>query len=137
MALECDGCGNKHAHRIRIYEDRTCICDACGMGANTPVYDVYWDGKPEHGLADDPATGKPRVFTSKAEKAMYLREKGLVEMGDRVKGAHLGVAGRRQKPDSRETVREALNEVRSWGREYRHQKFLEVIKNRGRFHVER
>lgn len=124
----CDGCGNKTARRIRRYLDGTEICDGCG-GIQTVagVPDVYWDGKPEINLADGP-DGKPRTFSSKGEKSRYLKEHGLIEAGDRVRGSLVTGLESPARKDSREQVREALHRVKSMGRDVRRQEVLRIVK---------
>ena len=94
--------------------------------------DVYWDGKPEHGLADDPATGKPRVFSSKSEKSAYLKERGLVESGDRVGGAPSSYFSSEKVVDHRVSAMQALQHVKQMGKDVRRQEFLRIVKEGGR-----
>ncbi len=104
------------------------ICRTC-MIPKAGIPDVYFDGKPEENLADDPRTGKPRVFSSKAEKAAYLKERGIVEAGDRVRGAPAMLGSEiPTKRDSRDYVREALQRVKQMGRDVRRQAFLKIVK---------
>lgn len=78
--MVCEGCGNKHAARIRIgysggskYE----ICDACGA---SPVWlpDVYLGSgggiRTNENLVDD--NGTPIPYSSKRELAAIMRAKG-------------------------------------------------------------
>jgi len=113
----CNGCGNDKAYKTISVDDFE-YCDRCGEFSSRALPDVYWDGKPEHGLADDPVTGKPRVFSSKMEKARYLKERGLVE-------------GWAKNPtdvrkNGREEAISALKEVSKWGKDYRRQQFLRI-----------
>jgi hypothetical protein len=88
--------------------------------------DVFWDGSLEHGLADGP-DGKPRVFSSKREKAAYLKEHGLQEAGDRVRGSYPTVEAPQRK-DSREEVKEALRAVGRMSPDRRRQEYLRLTK---------
>jgi len=88
---------------------------------------VYWDGKPEENLADDPVTGQPPVFFSKGHKAAYLKSRGIVEAGDRVHGAP-AMTSTPPKLDSRHEVRMALKKVSEMGRDVRRQEYLRIIK---------
>ncbi len=133
MALKCDACGSEDAHRIRYYGDGSSACDRCGASPTQGVPDVYWDGKPEENLADDPVTGKPRVFLSKGHKAAYLKERGLMEAGDRVRGAPY-MPGIPAKTDSKHEVRMALKQVREMGQDVRRQAYLRIIKE-GQHHA--
>lgn len=91
--------------------------------------DVYWDGKPEHNLADDPLTGKPRVFGSKAEKARYLQQRGLSEAGDRVHGGYASAMDvRHTTVDDRTSALKALQHVKQMGRDVRRQEYLRIVK---------
>ena len=106
---------------------RACIRPAVSMP------DVYWDGKPEEGSADDPVTGKPRIFSSKGEKAAYLRERGIVEAGDRVHGSFPSVTDVQPKQDTKEIVREALQKVKQMGRDYKRQEYLRITKEGNKY----
>lgn len=93
------------------------------------VSDTFWDGKPEINLADDPLTGKPRVFLSKGQKARYLQERGLQEAGDRVHGAPMTFHDKKPpRLDAKEEVQKALHQVRQMGSDRRHQEFLRITK---------
>jgi len=102
-------------------------CRSC-MKPKAGIPDVYFDGKPEENLADDPRTGKPRVFSSKAEKAAYLKERGLIEAGDRVHGAPVSLIKKEESRNSRDMVREALHRVKQMGRDVRRQAYLKIMK---------
>lgn len=107
-------------------------CKECRK-PKTFVPDVYWDGKPEENLADDPHTGKPPVFLSKAHKAAYLQEHGLREAGDRYHGAPFTSINQGQKVDTRHEVRKALQQVKQMGKEYRKQEYQRIMKERERY----
>ena len=90
--------------------------------------DIYFDGKPEENLADD-ENGKPRVFASKGQKASYLKERGIMEAGDRVHGAPVQVS--RNVPrgeDSSNAAKMALKKVREMGKDVRRQAYLKIVK---------
>lgn len=132
--MRCDGCGNEKAYRTftrwdKYLKEKIETCDRCGEVASVGVPDVYWDGKPEHGLADDPLTGKPRVFSSRQEKAAYLKERGLSEAGDRVRGAYV-TPGSAQGVDRRdpEIARRALHQVGQMGADVRRQEYYRILK---------
>lgn len=138
MIFTCDGCQTERDHidlkRCVITADHVSkflrFCRFCIAGTVT-VPDVFWKpGFEEHGLADGP-DGKPRVFGSKAEKAAYLKERGLQEAGDRVRGSFPTVE-EAPKRDGREEVRSALREVARISPDYRHQEYLRITKGRGR-----
>lgn len=91
--------------------------------------DVYFDGKPEENLADDPATGRPRMFGSRGEKAAYLKSRGLMEAGDTVHGAPVEVhRNQERRIDTRHEVQMALKKVRDMGRDNRRQEYLRITK---------
>lgn len=97
---------------------------------------MFWDGKPEENLADDPVTGKPRVFFSKAEKAAYLKERGLREAGDRLHGAPAELWRNQNqipKTDTRHEVKMALKKVQEMGRDRRRQEYLRIQKEGRRY----
>lgn len=137
---ECQ-CGNKAAVRLRAgffknekgereyYES----CNLCGEVGGVGVPDVFWDGTPEHGLPDNPVTGQPYTFSSKAEKARFLKENQLREAGDRVKGSLIHhTRGEEQRPDSRADVERALAHVGRMGKDYRRQEYLRILKESNR-----
>lgn len=124
--MTCGGCGNGEAFRTRTYANGDEYCDRCGSVQTPWVPDVFWDGRPEINLADGP-DGKPRVFGSKGEKALYLRERGISEAGD----SHHGAPWKPTGPapvNGREEVRKALAEVRKMSPDYRRQKYLQMLK---------
>lgn len=135
MTFSCSGCGKTKnffsefkMSVITPEHEKFTFCRDCRSGTAAKP-DVFWDGKPEEGLADDPNTGKPRTFGSAGEKAAYLKSRGLHEAGDRVHGApasssSLGAMRR----DSRHEVRMALKQVREMGRDVRRQAYLKIVK---------
>lgn len=134
MTFFCFGCGiEKDFSECRFWVwpskgDMQRYCKAC-RSQKAAVPDVYWDGKPEINLADDPNTGQPRVFFSKGQKAQYLKERGLMEAGDRVHGASVMVhQNQHRKVDSRSMVQEALRKVKQMGRDYRKREYNRIIK---------
>jgi len=107
------------------------FCKSC-RSPKGGVPDVYWDGKPEENLADGP-DGKPIQFLSKGQKAAYLKERGIMEAGDRVHGAPIQVS--KQEPpklDSRAEVQQALRKVKEMGAYNRRQEYLRICKENGR-----
>ena len=129
----CNGCGNAQAYRSTIWSEKNeqgeivtleC-CDRCGQTGSAFVPDVYWDGKPEINLADDPVTGQPRTFASKGEKARYLQERGLCEAGDKFHGAPFtGVTTKTN--NNREIVRNAIKWAKGLGIDQRRQELLKI-----------
>lgn len=104
------------------------FCRSC-RSPKSGVADVFWDGKPEENLADDPNTGKPRVFFSKGEKAAYLKSRGIMEAGDRVHGAPVQIhQNQNKKTDTRPLVQAAIREVMKMSPARRHQEYLKVTK---------
>ena len=133
MSLSCLTCGNEHPSRMRWYEDGTRICNNCGLSDGGGVPDVFWNGKPEENLADDPNTGNPRIFASKGEKAAYLKEKGLMEAGDKVHGAPWSSLYNNRRNDSRAEVLQSLRKVKQMGIDVRRQEYLRIIKEGERY----
>ncbi len=104
------------------------FCRSC-RSPQAGVADVFWDGKPEENLANDPLTDKPRVFFSKGEKAAYLKSRGIMEAGDRVHGAPVQVhQNQNKKVDSKPMVQAALREVMKMSPSRRHQEYLKIVK---------
>lgn len=134
MIFLCNGCDKKKDFAclkmiIANHELKklTRLCGDCRRG-NIFSPDIFWDGKPEENLADDPITGKPRVFISKGQKSAYLKERGLQEAGDRVHGAPVSFVGKSPKVDSHHEVMMALKKVKEMGKDVRHQEYLRVVK---------
>lgn len=130
----CESCGNTEARRYfaKFGKEPYSCCEKCGYAPSNAVPDVFWDGKPEENLADDPHTGKPRIFSSKVEKAAYLRSKGLMEAGDRVHGAPIMFhENQNRKSDTKNEVIETIRKLKQMSPEYRHNEYLKII-NKGR-----
>lgn len=139
MTFLCNGCNRDihfdHLQRAVITKENEFVryCRAC-CSPKTYVPDVYWDGKPEENLADDPRTGKPIVFSSKGEKAAYLKSRGIAEAGDRVHGAPVELhRNQERKVDSEHEVKMALKHVREMGRDVRRQAYLKILKEGRRY----
>jgi len=82
-------------------------------------------------LADDPNTGKPRVFSSKGEKAAYLKERGLREAGDKVRGAPVMIHQNQNiRTDSKHEVKMALKRVKEMGIDRRRQEYYRIMKQK-------
>lgn len=136
MTFYCNGCEADRdfdrEYGILIITPKEGIrrfCRKC-VRPTAHIPDVYWDGKPELGLADDPLTGKPRVFSSRSEKAAYLKERGLQEAGDR--GALRSPAPMTAEQRKHE-VKMALKRVREMGVDNRRQEYLRIVKESRRY----
>jgi len=137
MKFFCNGCEQEKDDEDMVYvstinfgKDLIRFCKGC-RNVSVSFPDVYWDGKPEENLADDPLTGRPRVFSSKGEKAAYLKEKGLREAGDRVNGSYILNKHVPRETNDRHEVRTALKKVRDMGIDVRRQAFLKLMKQAG------
>ena len=130
----CGGCGNQNATRTRSGKDWE-YCNVCGEVGNSGVSDVFWKpGMEEHGLPDDPKTGKPMVFNSKGEKARYLSANNLVEAGDRMRGAPASILREQgRKENNREVALQALHHVKQMGQDRRREEFNRLRRESGRF----
>ena len=130
----CWGCNRKkdfYECRYWIFPNKGETQQYCRDCFKRPVdvADVYWDGKPEINLADDPQTGQPRVFLSKGQKAAYLKEKGLSEAGDSVHGAPVMLhVEQSRKKDTRHEVKMALKQVKEMGRDRRRFEYQRIMK---------
>lgn len=137
MTFFCNNCEQEKDHSLfslllieRWGHGIKRFCREC-RAPSAGVPDVYWDGKPEINLADDPHTDKPRVFFSKGQKAQYLKDRGLMEAGDRVHGAPVQFhQNQNKKVDTRPQVQEALRMVKQMGSDQRRQAYLKVMKER-------
>ena len=140
--MTCGGCGNSDASKTqsgfvksetgqRIFSES---CEKCGFTGNVWLPDVYFDGKPEENLADG-QDGKPRVFSSKRDKAIYLKQQGIVEAGDTVRGAPISSMDKsvRKDPFSRERIAESRAQVKKMGVDFRRQEVLRIIKESERY----
>jgi len=138
MTFFCNGCEKELPFKDLVFSvitDKEGIkryCREC-RSPKSVVHDVYWDGKPEENLADDPRTGRPIVFSSKGEKAAYLRQRGIVEAGDRVHGAPVSLSSHNPKLDSRDAVKKALAHVKRMGIDNRRQEYLRIKKEGERY----
>lgn len=113
----CSVCNDQFASSVRsIYEGGKVIdvgCDRC-MGIQPAVHDVYFKQPYK-----SEALGVE--FTSKAQKAAYLKEHGLSEAGDMKFGQKNWIDGSREyrkrnfedaRPAIRETYKQYLDNVR-------------------------
>jgi len=135
--VECSGCGNKEAYKTAsMFTENeqgervnTEWCDRCGTVSNVWMPDVFWDGKPEENLADG-ADGKPRVFGSKRDKAIYLKSKGIFEAGDSYHGAMMSATRvpARDTRKSLEQTREAIRKAKSMGADVRRREIHRMMK---------
>ncbi len=115
-------------------------CNVCTGTTAYSIPDVYWDGRVEKNLVDH--RGNPVTFTSKRDKARFLKEKGLSEAGDRVRGgtAFDGVFDRR-RPDKntiRKEVHESIQMVRQMSPDKRRaeiKRFVEQRREQGRHYA--
>jgi len=135
MTFHCDTCNQARdfdkdysLYIINRRNEVSRVCRSCRGRSSVSFPDVYFDGKPEENLADDPHTGKPRVFSSRGEKAAYLRERGIMEAGDLIHGAPYSTSGNPGKVDSRHEVRMALKKVKEMGKDVRRQEYLRITK---------
>lgn len=95
--MTCNGCGNQAAYHIvtRVEKESLVdVCNQCGAGPASTVNDVYWPGHAHFNpqLVDN-NTGAPIWLESRGHKAEVLRKKGLVEAGDRHRGAPYSPSG--------------------------------------------
>lgn len=137
MKFECYEClGQKDfdtEYGILVIEKNKVLKRFCKECRNPKTYvpDVFWDGKPEENLANDPRTNKPIEFLSKGQKARYLKERGLMEAGDKYHGAPVSFSQNqnRQVVNSKEEVFKALKKVKEMGRDARRREYLKIIKH--------
>ena len=140
--MTCGGCGNAEARKTQsgfvksetgenIYSES---CEKCGFTGNVWLPDVYFDGKPEENLADG-QDGKPRVFASKRDKAIYLKQNGIIEAGDTLRGAPISSMDTvvRKDPFSKERIAESRAQVKKMGVDVRRQEVLRIIKESERY----
>ena len=134
MNFHCDGCDRISAHvdlkRCVITSEVNSrflrFCRYC-CDSKASVPDVFWDGRPEINLADGP-DGNPLTFSSKHEKARYLKANGIMEAGDKVRGSFPTVTNNPQRVDMRDAARKALAQVKQMGKDVRRQEFLRITK---------
>mgnify|MGYP001607593859 CR=1 FL=1 len=129
--MKCEICNNPNAYRFFRAGNFRC-CDKCGFVQISGMPDIYWDGKEEHGLPDDPKTGRPMVFRSKLEKQNFLRENCLVEAGDKTHGAFTSILDRRVHRGDSSVAMQALAAVKEMGKDYRRQEINRILKDTGR-----
>ena len=88
--MVCNGCGNSNATIWQLIVTkkygRQEKCDKCGI-VSSPVHsDVYWGGQHTNPNITD-EHGTPIFLESREHKARIMREKGIIEAGDKVHGA--------------------------------------------------
>lgn len=125
-------CGNDKAYKIIEIVNGPTYCDRCGYTGTFNLPDVYVDGKPEENLPDDPRTGKPPVFTSRSDKALFLKTHKLIECRGREHGgpAIPATEPAYNKEAAREEARAAISHVQKMGKDYRRQEYLRIVKER-------
>lgn len=78
----CDTCGNTKAYKMQKSGDLPWLCDRCGDPGSIYFPDVYFkSGETYENLCDE--KGVPIEFKSRADKAIYMKQHGLREAGDR------------------------------------------------------
>lgn len=114
--MVCKGC-SKESHHIHGYMHEGQyqeVCAGCGglYSADASVPDVFWNGKPYY----SEALGVE--FTSRAQKARVMKERGVSELGDQKLGKKTWTEGSRayrkknfenDRPMIRETYRRYLD----------------------------
>lgn len=127
--MNCRNCHNDRAYRLTIRTDGIEVCDRCGDVGAFYVPDLFVDGKPEHNLPDDPATGKPPVFHSRMEKERFLRQHHLVEVrGSEHGGPPLPKSSPAYDPiESRHETMLALKHVQEMGSDRRRQEYRRIL----------
>jgi len=88
--MECTTCKRTDAWSVRtVIEKGEFIdtCNFCGFNGSSTVADVYYPGPHScENITDD--KGTPIQFTSKGHKARVMRERGIMEAGDRIRGSY-------------------------------------------------
>lgn len=85
----CPRCGNKAAYRMHFSEAGQC-CDRCGKLGSVTFHDVYFKAPyrdPNLVNPNRPQEKDGVWVESRAHKASLLKEQGLREVGDKVRGA--------------------------------------------------
>lgn len=117
--MKCSNCKNKEAHIIRMsFDEKGKLfenCNKCGAVSTTWTPDVYWPGHAHENSNLCGADGKPVYLTSRRHKAEVMRELGVSEAGDRVKGARVGTYDyfiKKPVDNTKQIIRETLNQFR-------------------------
>lgn len=102
--MKCDSCQNENAMALR-YKNGKWGCDVCdGVDRNVWVPDVYFRaGEVYHNI-----DRVPRTFSSRRDKALFMKSRGIVEAGDRVGGDIFRSRFTSEKKDAREEVKRAF-----------------------------
>ncbi len=129
--MNCGNCGNAKAYKT-VSGNGWEYCDRCGEVPSVGLADVYFDGKEEHGLADDPTTGRARVFGSRGEKARYLKERNLSEAGDTVHGAPPSATSLENRREYGLSAGQAVRLVKQMGADVRRRELNRIMKESGR-----
>jgi hypothetical protein len=88
--MRCDGCHREDAWAIRSWRDNgewTGSCNFCSAFTGPDIQDVYFPGPHTCQNITD-KDGKPMFFSTRSEKARALKERGMSEAGDRIRGAY-------------------------------------------------
>lgn len=96
--MECRTCHNDRPITVRaIYSLKEGIiesCDRCGQVSMPQMPDVYWPGHQHTNPNITDNMGNPILLESRQHKAKIMKQKGIIEVGDRYHGASF-VPGRR------------------------------------------
>ena len=86
--MVCEGCGNKDAHEWKFSSSGQ-SCNACRPAASTFRFSDVFFQKPgfEPHLAHPDHSPKGNFVRSREHKAALMRELGVRETGDKVRGA--------------------------------------------------
>lgn len=95
--MECSGCGNKDAHKVRmvfVSGEKYESCNACDVSSsssplNPDISYLYGSGTYTEENICDPQTLRPIPFSSKREKWEAMKRAGVREMGDKKHGARI------------------------------------------------
>lgn len=87
--MECNGCGNKDAHRVS-YSSSGETCNACGSSGTFRFSDVFFK-EPyfDSHIAHPEKAPFGTQIRSREHKASMMREYGLKEAGDRKHGTRV------------------------------------------------
>ncbi len=119
----CDTCGNTKAYKMEQRGNEPPFCDRCGYPGTVFLPDVYFkSGEVCENLVDEKGNGV--AFGTRMEKYKFMKERGVSEAGDLVKGQRGFISNvpRESKSETRLIVHDAVErakaQLKGYGRAY-------------------
>ncbi len=121
--MHCDTCGNTKAYKMEQRGNEPPFCDRCGYPGTVFLPDVYFkSGEVCENLVDEKGNGV--AFGTRMEKYKFMKERGVSEAGDFVRGQRgfTPDVNRESKSQTRLIVHDAVErakaQLKGYGRAY-------------------